>query len=234
MIDATAAKGQTLPDGFSNTGEPTVIPSLFFARVLPEITDPAELVVTAYVFYAVTLHRRTPRFVTQRELEADGGLARALANLAGGATVQRGLDLAVERGTLVRATTDGRDHLYVINNAANRKALLRLADQGVEIAETLPAADGAKGVGIFALYEENIGNITPLIADHLKDAEDRYPAEWLSAAFGEAVELNKRSWRYIERILQRWETEGRGHEERTGNPGADWLARRYREGKQRE
>ena len=225
------APAPTLPDGFPNTGEPTVIPSLFFARVLPDIADPAELVVTTYVFYAVTQHKRTPRFVTRRELEADAGLARALANLANGATVQRGLDLAVERGTLVRATAAARDDLYVVNNAANRKALARLADQGVHIAEPLPPADGDTAPNIFALYETHIGNITPIIADDLKEAEGRYPPEWVLAAFREAVELNKRSWRYIERILQRWETEGPAYEKPEGNPEREWLARRYREGK---
>jgi len=32
---------------------------------------------------------------------------------------------------------------------------------------------------IFKLYEENIGPLTPLIADALKDAEKTYPPEWV-------------------------------------------------------
>ena len=69
------------------------------------------------------------------------------------------------------------------------------------------------------LYEQNIGMLTPMIADELRDAERHYPAEWIADAFREAVELNKRSWRYVVRILERWRVEGRkdsGRERRQG------------------
>ena len=84
---------------------------------------------------------------------------------------------------------------------------------------------------MFALYEENVGAITPLIADELKDAEERYPPQWIEAAFREAVSLNKRSWRYIHSILKRWEAEGPDYEEAGRDPEADWLERRYARGK---
>jgi len=62
---------------------------------------------------------------------------------------------------------------------------------------------------IFVLYEQNIGLLSPLLADELKDAADQYPEEWIEAAFREAVQNNKRKWSYIRAILRRWETEGR-------------------------
>src|SRR5438105_5231436 len=62
---------------------------------------------------------------------------------------------------------------------------------------------------IFVLYEQNIGLLSPLLADQLKDAADQYPPEWIEAAFREAVQYNKRKWSYISAILRRWETEGR-------------------------
>jgi DnaD/phage-associated family protein len=62
---------------------------------------------------------------------------------------------------------------------------------------------------IFVLYEQNIGLLSPLLADELKDAADHYPVEWIEAAFREAVQHNKRKWSYIRAILRRWETEGR-------------------------
>ena len=237
--------------GFANSAAGTVIPNAFFSRVLPEISDPAELVVSAYVFFALGLRRRQPRFVTLRELEADAGLSRALANLCGneGDALRRGIDLAVRRGTLVRATlphtltspidkpegmslrgTDA-ETLYTANMPSSVRGLERLAAEGVSIDEPLPAAQRDATPNIFALYEANIGSITPLIADDLREAEERYPPEWIEAAIREAAELNKRSWRYVRAILQRWETEGRGHEEHRRDPEADWLARRYREGK---
>lgn len=62
---------------------------------------------------------------------------------------------------------------------------------------------------IFVLYEQNIGLLSPMIADELKDAADHYPQDWIEAAFREAVQQNKRKWSYIRAILRRWETEGR-------------------------
>jgi DnaD/phage-associated family protein len=62
---------------------------------------------------------------------------------------------------------------------------------------------------IFALYEQNVGIITPMIAEELKEAEKLYPPEWIEEAFKEAVTLNKRSWKYIARILERWASEGK-------------------------
>jgi DnaD/phage-associated family protein len=66
------------------------------------------------------------------------------------------------------------------------------------------------------LYEQNIGLLSPLIADHLVKAMERYPRDWIEDAIGEAVAYNRRSWRYIQRILQNWAATGRT-EARSGN-----------------
>jgi DNA replication protein len=62
---------------------------------------------------------------------------------------------------------------------------------------------------IFTLYEQNIGLLSPIIADQLKDAADQYPPEWIEDAFRGAVEQNKRKWSYVRAILRNWEIEGR-------------------------
>lgn len=59
-------------------------------------------------------------------------------------------------------------------------------------------------------YEENIGIITPMIAEKLKDMAGRYPAEWFKDAVAEAVKSNVRKLSYVESILKRWATEGKG------------------------
>ena len=74
-------------EGFPSSGLATAVPNIFFARLLPEIVTPEELVLTVYFFYAQQQApgpRRTPRFLTRRELAADATLLRSLANLAGG------------------------------------------------------------------------------------------------------------------------------------------------------
>ena len=231
------------PAGFPTSARATPVPNLFFARLLPSIEKVEELLVTLYFFYAQARRRRSPPFVTSRELAADGTLVRALANLCAvpagrqgeeGRALDRGLALAVERGSLLRleARSEGRsEELYLLATPHNRRAAERLAGEELRLEEPLPPAATAAPPNIFALYEENIGAITPLIADDLKDAEERYQPQWIGAAFREAVSLNKRSWRYIHSILKRWEAEGPDYEEAGRDPEADWLERRYVRGK---
>ena len=62
---------------------------------------------------------------------------------------------------------------------------------------------------IFKIYEENIGLVTPLVAESLAEAEKRYSSQWIAEAFKLATTRNKRSWAYISRILERWFIEGK-------------------------
>jgi DnaD/phage-associated family protein len=61
---------------------------------------------------------------------------------------------------------------------------------------------------IFKTYEENIGMITPLITDNLKDAISHYPKGWLESAIKIASDKSIRNWSYISRILNNWEVSG--------------------------
>ena len=72
-----------------------------------------------------------------------------------------------------------------------------------EIGQAIPSPS------IFTIYEQNIGILTPMIVDELKEAAKLYPSPWIDEAFKEAVRMNKRSWKYIARILERWSSEGR-------------------------
>ena len=67
---------------------------------------------------------------------------------------------------------------------------------------------GGETGNVFTVYEHNIGILTPMIADALKDAEKTYGPVWICAAIQEAVANNARSWKYCEAILQRWARDG--------------------------
>lgn len=60
----------------------------------------------------------------------------------------------------------------------------------------------------FTLYEGNIGPLTPMIADALKDAEKTYSPEWVQRAILEAAKSNVRNMKYIEGILQGYAKRG--------------------------
>lgn len=70
----------------------------------------------------------------------------------------------------------------------------------VEIQETRP--------NIYAVYEQEIGVLTPSISNKLELAEKEYPPGWVEDALKEASRNNKRSWAYAEAILKRKKSDG--------------------------
>jgi DnaD/phage-associated family protein len=207
--------------GYSAGAKATVVPSAFFSELLPLIEDASELRVTLYLFYALGRRHGYPRFVTERELRAEGPLLASLAD--GGETaplqeLERGLALAVERGSLLRLDIErdtASEALFTTNTPANRRAFEQIHDGRMPIGRALPPVMGTPAPqreNVFHLYEANIGPLTPLVAEELKEAEQLYPYEWLEEALKEAALQNKRSWRYAAAILQRWATEGRTRE----------------------
>jgi DNA replication protein len=163
------------------------LPKSFFTSVMPKIQDLTELTMVLSVAYLVLGKHNHPEFVTRRELKA---ACRELSAELSDETFRGTVDSAVQHGALLRsnASVGGTpEDIYSLPFDIQRE----------------PAAN------IFVLYEQNIGLITPMIAEELKDAERLYPPEWIEEAFREAVELNKHSWRYIARILERWASEGK-------------------------
>ena len=218
--------------GFPAGARATIVPSLFFSAVLPQIEDPAELVVSAYLFFALGRKSGFPRFLTYEDLAAEAPLRRALGRLPGGVedALRRGLEAAVARGTVLRALRGTRE-LYLIHTEAAREALGSGRLAGIELPPAPEPLPDEPPPTIYALYEENVGTISPLIADELREVEESYPMTWIVAAFKEAVSMNKRNWRYITRILERWRAEGRTDatvgRDLPGNPRRRDLEGRY-------
>ncbi len=61
---------------------------------------------------------------------------------------------------------------------------------------------------IFAIYEREIGPLTPMIGDQLQEFERDYPPEWFEMAVREAITHNKRNLAYVAAILKRWKVDG--------------------------
>jgi len=206
--------------GFPQKMRFTPVPNLFFSQLLPQIDDIAELKITLHILWTLYEKRGYPKFVTYGELLGDKTLMRGLSD---GEALRHGLERAVSRGTLIHLALDrdGRNEdLYFLNTDGDREAVSRIERGELDLGalpRREPCLEAEVRPNIFALYEENIAMLTPMIAEKLKDAEQLYPASWIEDAFREAVSQNKRSWRYIEAILKRWESEGKEH----GAPGRD-------------
>jgi DnaD/phage-associated family protein len=205
----------------------TAIPEPFFTELLPLIDDICELKATLHVMWRLGQERAQVRFVRRSELLADQGLLASLADSHSIEGLLSGLQRAVDRGSLLTVKDplgDREDVLYFANTPKGRAAVA-----AVERGEWPQEMATADRPNIFDLYEQTIGVLSPLIADELRDAEQIYKQEWIEDAFREAVALNKRNWRYVQAILERWLREGRDSE--AGAKQAETDRRRYIEGK---
>ncbi|HLF09546.1 MAG TPA: DnaD domain protein [Dehalococcoidia bacterium] len=192
--------------GFPASGKAVLVPEPFFRDLLPAITDLDELRATLLLFWALHQRRGVPRTVSEGELRRSGEALHLLDVQA----LERGLASAVARGTFLRALAQDEERHYLLNTPTERRAL---AIQGAQWREATVTATPSPERNVFQIYEENIGPLTPMLAEELRDAEQRYPLPWLEDAFREAVSLNRRNWRYIRRILERWEQQGRTEQE---------------------
>jgi DnaD/phage-associated family protein len=66
---------------------------------------------------------------------------------------------------------------------------------------------------VFSLYEQNIGALTPMISEELRDMAETYPAQWIEDAIRVAVKNNVRRLKYILAVLERMRSEGRYEQE---------------------
>lgn len=60
---------------------------------------------------------------------------------------------------------------------------------------------------IYTIYEQEIGLLTPSIADALKDWEKDLPEKWIKDAILEASANGARRWSYVNAILKRWQAQ---------------------------
>ena len=209
--------------GFPSNTRLTPVPDPLLGPLLEGIDDLAELKCTLRLLWLLKQKGEAPRFVAEGELLADHALNRGLAHLGDPqVAIENGLRKAVERGTILRLDVEAEGSsrtLYLLNDEEGRQTIDAIQREGipfdrliVEEAEPPPP----ERPNIFALYEDNIGLLTPVLADRLKEAEKLYPWNWIQEAFEEAVTHNVRNWRYIESILERWAKDGRGEH---GKPG---------------
>jgi DnaD/phage-associated family protein len=194
----------------------TPIPNLFFSELLPLVDHLAELKVTLHLFWLIGRKTGALRYARLDELLADNRLLAGLAEEPAAAeTILRdALERAIARGTLLHTAVhrgDVTEEWYMVNSANGREVLEKLyageLDLLADVAEEVQLQ--VERPPVFVLYEQNIGLLTPMIAEELRDAERHFPADWLADAFREAVANNKRSWKYVRAILERWRVQGK-------------------------
>ena len=178
----------------------TPVPNFLLGPTLGSIDDIGELKCILRAIWYIFHDSESRDYVTIKQLAADPIIVRYLRQP--GSSVANNIEIlmknATKRGifTSTRSSSEENLTLYKLNADLLPKDRLPI--------DALPDKPS-----IFSIYEENIGIITPLIAEDLKDAAKEYNWEWIREAFKIAVSRNRRNWRYISRILERWATEGK-------------------------
>lgn len=214
-FDPSASSGLRAPSqGIPAGARQTPIPSAFFGQLLSEIDDLAELKATLRLYWYLQSRKGTPRYATLEEMA--GARAFWEGIVAPGEdvvqAVKAALDKAVARGSVLRATVESHGasrQVFTLNTEPDRRALERLDGANLPAETTGEVHDHAmQRPSIYRLYEENIGLLNPVVAEEMKEAEGLYPLSWIEEAIKEAARFNKKSWRYIQRILETWAREG--------------------------
>ena len=204
--------------GFPAKMQFTSVPNVFFNSLLPQISDITELKTTLHILWVLYHKRGYFRFITYRELLSNTSLMSSLREAVKppDEVLRQALEMATKRGTILHIVLD-RDgvpeDIYFLNSESDRQVVAKIQNGELILsglrAEAQTDIETEELPDIFTLYEQNIGMLTPMIAEDLGEAEKLYPLMWVKAAIEEAVALNKRNWRYIAKILERWSAEGR-------------------------
>jgi DNA replication protein len=182
--------------GFPNKMQFTAVPNFFFSTLLPQISDIAELKTTLHIFWALYRKRGYPRFVTYRELLGNKSLMSSLKGTTSppDEVLHHALEMAAKRGTILHMALDrdgAAEDIYFLNTESDRQTMAKIKNGelnlGGLIAKEQAVIDTEEPPDIFTIYEQNIGMLTPMIADELRDATEVYPESWIREAIKEAV-----------------------------------------------
>jgi DNA replication protein len=216
-----------------NKGQPTAVPAQFFMDLLPEIDHLGELKTCLYALWQLDRMEGSFRWLQREDFSEDERFMQGMgmSQRDSGAALDESLERAVGRGFFLKASfpaEEGETSYYFLNSPKGRAAIEAI-NQGKWAPPAAPRPSielNLERPNIFRLYEENIGPLTPLLAEMLHEAEETYPETWIEDACRIAVENNKRSWKYIDAILRRWQEGGR-HEQNRRDSEKD--RRRYSE-----
>lgn len=199
--------------------EISILPRSFIERVIREVRDLAELKVILLIataqlegqpFYAA------PEEWVRQHPSLHRGLHPVGTDSSADEAIERGIERAVAHGLLVRILvrhpqTGAATNWLLLGTTQAHQYVHQLAYHTVPwpTPTSSPALVEPVRPSVFQLYEQNIGPLTPLLAEKIAEALEEYPVEWVQDAIEEAVSYGKRHWRYIQRILERWAAEGR-------------------------
>ena len=198
------------------------VPAPVFGELLQEIQDITELKIILRIIRLLHNKKGLERYVSVDELLADRVLSIGLGSMDLNnrkTNIIQSLESSTKRKILIKINRkDIGTSAYFLNTEFERQSMKKMPDLEHQ-SDFEPWETGEDRPNIYSLYEQNIGILTPIVAEKIGEAEQKYPVEWIEEAIAEAVSLNSRNWRYISRILERWEIEGKQNGESRKHTG---------------
>ena len=182
-------------------------------RLLPQLQDADEIKLMLFLLCEETRHEGHIFYLTSSQVYQSKDLQQWIGDDETYNRINKSLSALIDTERL----------LYYYEKSIIDEPLIFLNDQKGQLAlETLKAEEWrtmptdhqfarplSDEKNVFQLYEENIGALTPLLAEDLATAQAEYPQAWIKDAIHIAVQNNARSWRYIDTILRAWQKEGK-------------------------
>ncbi len=195
------------------------LPEAFFTQLLPELNDPSQLRLLLYLFWHMEQQKSQIRYFKLEEMTSDPALINMIGNVK---ILKEALEGLIALGVVLKAELEWLgETLYFINGPQGQAAVeaIQRGEWQDSSGNFPPIQLRSERPNIYQLYEENIGTITPMLAEMLKADEAEYSSLWIEEAIRIAVTRNVRNWKYVQAILERWKKEGRGNEKDRRN---DW------------
>jgi len=113
---------------------------------------------------------------------------------------------AVERMQKSRESKQHDQYNGTVTNLLRN--VTQITDNRIQITDTNTNTEATPINSNFIVYQQEIGEVTPYIADAIEDAEKMYPAEWIPNAIRRAATANVRKMSYVTGILKNWKLKG--------------------------
>jgi|TARA_B110000263_G_scaffold114749_1_gene99987 DnaD/phage-associated family protein len=201
--------------GFEKNVRAIPVPSPVFNIILESITDMSELKLMLRIIWLLQAYNRKPQFITESEMISD----KLISKITGESNKPKEMLKNLESYKIISTSiTKNENHRIIFLNSETIKERIRNSNIISEDIHLDPWEANADIPNIYSIYEQNIGMITPHIAELIKESENLYPMKWIEDAIKQASIQNKRNWAYVSSILNRWKTEGKDNGKHSRHP----------------
>ena len=194
------------------------VPAQLFTEILPRLHNESQLRATLYTWYAIMSKGSGQRYVYLSQLLTDPVLLSWFTHLGGKNGIQRGLDQSCREGIFLQLQIGEDDKILAPNDESGARLITDMKSESVahhnQSRDSSPETNYERTVvsNVVEKYENEIGMLTPVIADMIAIAEQMYPTTWILEALDIAAQSNARSWKYVTAILARWKNEGKNND----------------------